>query len=372
MRYLRPYFATLIGALAIVAAVNALVDPFDVTGAPRLRGFNDLKSPGNERFYKPLQLSARQPHTVFLGSSRVMMALDPAASPDLDAYNFAISAATMTEEAAFARHAMQAAPANLLLMGLDFVSFNDAIEPSTASRIDDLGRHLILRSIPQLLISEQALVRSRGTILESRRRDEDVHRPNGFVIYPDKAMIHPERELRVEVSRYLASNRKIAAFDRSLAELDRLFADAAARGVRVVAFIPPSHAIVMETLWVDDATAAYEHWLRALTEICAARQVPLWDFSGFNALTTMALSDSYGTFFDGSHTRPWVGQRMLDAMIGGHVDPGFGDRLTVGGIDAHIAELRDGHAAWRNAHAADWDDLAPSLGLGADSAATPD
>ena len=97
---LRRYLTVLLTALGLIAAVNGVMDPFDVLGAPHIAGFNDRKSPGNDRFFRPLQVSARQPKTVFLGNSRIANALDPSSFPQLDAYNLAVPAATMIEEVA--------------------------------------------------------------------------------------------------------------------------------------------------------------------------------------------------------------------------------------------------------------------------------
>ena len=364
MNYLRIFFAVLAALFAIVACFNALVDPFDVFGAPIHARFNDVKSPGNERFYKPLQLSARAPKTVFLGSSRVMIALDPDAVPALDAYNMGISAATIVEEMAFARHAMADAPVKLLLLGLDFVDFNDHVEASEASRIGQLGPYLIPRSLPQLLISEQALVRSRGTVFESRRGAENDHRRNGFVVYPLHATMEPvrTRELHVEVQRYLRLNHEITEFGRSMADLDLLLQEAGTKGVRVIAFVPPSHAVLMHTLWVDGSADLYERWLRALTAVCAKHDAPLWDFSGFHPLTTAPVAESFGTFYDGSHALPSVGNQMLLAMTAGRSEPGIGERLSAANIDAHLQALRSGHDAWLDGHGSEWSDLLQQLG----------
>lgn len=350
----RLYLVVLIAALGLIAAVNALVDPFDVLGAPRLAGFNDLKSPGNDRFFRPLQVSAHHPRTVFLGNSRIANALEADAFPELDAYNLAVPAVTIAEEVAFARHAIADAPVRRLILGLDLLSFDDAVPPATSSRLEDLGRHLLWRSLPQLLLSEQALVRSRGTILRSRHRG-DANSPAGG---------DPALAVLKEVRGYRGLFQGFSGVtSHSFAELGALFAEAGAAGITVTAVIPPAHAGLMEALAAAGGEPAYQAWLRQLTALCDAHGVTLWDFSGYTRIGTVALADSFTAYSDGSHVRPWVGRAMLKAVLDGSADADFAAKLTPTTLDAHLARQRNARDSWRFNRPQDWRQIAAALDL---------
>ena len=349
---LRRYLTVLLTALGLIAAVNGVMDPFDVLGAPHIAGFNDRKSPGNDRFFRPLQVSARQPKTVFLGNSRIANALDPSSFPQLDAYNLAVPAATMIEEVAFARHAMADSKISRMVLGLDLLSFDDAMPPAASSRLDELGPHLLWRSMPQLLLSEQALVRSRGTLLNSRHR-HPAEPPSG----------DPAQAVLKEVRGYRGLFQSFSgATDRSFATLDGLLAEARAAGITVTAVIPPAHAGLTEALAAAGGLPAYRDWLRRLATLCDAHGVRLWDFSGYTRIGTVALSDSFSTFSDGSHVLPWVGTAMLKTVLENTADADFATALTAAGLDAHLARQQSARETWRHNNPADWQKIAAALG----------
>jgi hypothetical protein len=353
MAYLRNFFILFLGLLAVIAAATLGVDPFAVTGMPLLRGFNDQKSAGNDRFYKPLQVSARRPDIVFLGSSRVEVALDPADLVGRRAYNLAVPGVTIVEEAALARHAMSDTPVRQIVLGLDFASFDDAGSPAAATRIEDLGPHLLMRSLPLLLVSEQALLRARATLSLSWRGKQSVNRPDGFILFPRDAMRDPVQAVLGDVPTYLGIYRGFGRVERSLAAVEALLATARAQGVAVTAFVPPSHAALMEAMHAAGTAPAYATWLGDLAAICARQGVPLWDFAGHNRITTVALADSFMTFFDGSHVQPWVGRLMLEAMLEGRGGPSFGTLLTPAALDVHLADQANHRAAWQRREPAD-------------------
>ena len=78
---------------------------------------------------------------------------------------------------------------------------------------------------------------------------------------------------------------------------------ARAKGVTLITFISPEHAVLLETIDRLGAWPVYQAWKRRLVELLTALDVPLWDFSGYNDYTTTALQEGYRSFFDGSHFR---------------------------------------------------------------------
>lgn len=348
---LRRYFIVLFVALGLVAAVNWVMDPFDVLGAPRIPGVNDRKSPGNDRFFRPLQVSAHRPKTIFLGNSRIANALDPAAFPLLEAYNLAVPAVTISEEVAFARHAMADSKVNRLVLGLDLLSFDDAKPPAASSRLDDLGRYLLWRSLPQLLLSEQALVRSRGTLLNSRH-PHSAEIPSGP---PAQAVLKEVRGYRGLFQGFSGATRQ------SFAALDGLLAETGAAGIMVTAVIPPAHAGLMEALAAAGGLPAYHDWLRRLAILCDAHGVRLWDFSGYTRIGTVPLDDAFTTYTDGSHVLPWVGAAMLKTVLEDTADADFATPLTADGLDAHLARQQAAREVWRRTQPEDWQRITSAL-----------
>jgi hypothetical protein len=129
-------------------------------------------------------------------------------------------------------------------------------------------------------------------------------------------------------------------------------------------FISPSHARQWETLHVGGLWTTWEDWKRQLVKInveeasrAAAGPFPLWDFSGYTALTTEpfpALGDVASTmrwYWESSHYKKQLGDLVLDRVFD-YRDPSrelpgdFGIRLDPATIEAHLAWIRAGRERW--------------------------
>ncbi len=120
---------------------------------------------------------------------------------------------------------------------------------------------------------------------------------------------------------------------------------------------------VWRIVGIDDEI---DNWKRAMVEaneeeagLAGRAPFPLWDFSGYNSVTTERLPDAgeieqimYG-YWEGSHYSDAVGVRILDRIFGEGSQRGddFGLQLTSANIDAHLEQIRRGGARYRLAHA---------------------
>lgn len=346
MRYLRRYFATLFALLGAIALFNGLIDPFSVFGAPLIDGVNAVKSPGPDRFFKPLQMSARRPHTVLLGSSRVMMGLDPDDLPGERAYNLGIPAATVPETIALARHALADAPVERLIIGVEYDSFDGRTEYYPSFRLAVLGRFAVWRGLPDMLISDLAVTRARNTFLFSHRHVAPPYLANGLRLIPDKPTGGtPDNRMLQDVRDYTRLDPEITGVDRSLARFGEFLASVPRR-VAVTVFVTPGHAALLEALEQEGLRPAYEAWLKRIVEICAARGIPLWDFGGYNWITTFPMEMASELYYDGSHFRPAVGGLVLKAIQTGDTIADFGVRLTPATLPGYLAEQRQARDKW--------------------------
>src|ERR1700752_868474 len=157
-RFLRHFFAAIAAVTVLVGAFNYAIDPFDLWDAPRLQRLNTIKSIGNVRFVKPLQVEVRRPETVILGSSRALYGLDPRDFPHPElTYNFGIHAITATAMRGYGAHILADTPVRELVIALGFFEFNG--RQSATPNYDDalLGRAALLRALPIVLFSQEAL-----------------------------------------------------------------------------------------------------------------------------------------------------------------------------------------------------------------------
>ncbi len=345
MRYLRHYFAMLFALLGAIALFNGLLDPFSVFGAPLIAGFNNIKSPGPDRFFKPLQMSARRPHTVLIGSSRVMMGLDPTDWPG-KTYNFGVPAATVPETIALARHALADAPVERLIVGVEYDSFDGRIDYYPSFRLAILGKYALWRGLPDTLISELAVTRSRDTFLFSHRHASPPYLANGLRLIPDKPTAGtPDNRMLEDARDYTRVDAEMVGVDKSLARFAAFIASIPSR-VAVTIFVTPGHAALLEVIQQEGLQPAYDAWLKRIVEICAARGIPLWDFGGYNWITTFPMEMATELYYDGSHFRPAVGNLVLKAIRTGDTIADFGVQLTPATLPGYLAEQRRAREKW--------------------------
>jgi hypothetical protein len=351
MVYLRQFLVMLFALLGVVAALNAFMDATGLLGMPVIRGINDTKAPGKDRFFKPLQVELRQPRTVFIGTSRVAVGLDPHDLPGANAYNLGLLGSTIPEHIAFARYAVDYAPVERIVFGLDYASFGDLNRYPSAFRLAILGPFAFWRALPDLLLSQSELLQSRVTLTLSRRHVKPRFADDGMLIAANERRDDPDPAVRVlhKVEQYTRFYHWARAPDETLGELDKFLAGLPPR-VAITVYITPAHAALYEALKPAGLEGSYETWLRRVTEICAAHHVPLWDFNGYNRITTEPLATSDADFIDGAHTRPEVGRLMLAAMLQGVEIPDFGVRLTPDMIAEYIAAQHADAETWRRHH----------------------
>jgi hypothetical protein len=356
--FLRHFFIG-IAILALTGAtITGLIDPYSIFNSPEISGFNTHKSPGSPRLFKPLQASARQADTVMLGSSRVQVGLNPDDLPN--AYNFGIPGVLAAEMLIYGNHVMTDTSAKQLIIGLDFLTFNDDMYVRAGLATAVTGRYTLLRAIPKTLFSYEALARSRKTFRLSFKKKTVYHRANGFFLMrPHKDKTSSEAMLG-SVSDFLSPGRPYnnkGDFHRSLGALDALIAAAVVKGIKIDLFFSPTHSSLMEALTIAGLGPGYEAWKRGVVEISARNGAALWDFGGYTRLTTIDLSDAQQNFIDASHYRPEVGRRILSIMDGRRPVQSdvksLGVRLTPENFDDHLRTQRLARAAYRATHPAD-------------------
>ena len=243
-----------------------------------------------------------------------------------------------------------------LVIELGFFQFNRP--QSAAPNYDNamLGRAALLRAVPIVLFSQEALNRSGRTIAESRRGAKSLNRSDGFAYFRLDTAKDPVRVFLGVIDQFAHVGGPYGApqsFDRPMAEYRALLTEAKAKGVKVISFIAPEHASLLVVVDRNGLWPLYQAWERRLAEVSAEAGVPLWDFSGYNAYTMTPLAEGYRTHFDANHFRPELGRIMLARMNGAPEPRDFGLLLTPAVTDRHLADLEAGRVAYRRSHAED-------------------
>ena len=354
--------------LTAVAGANSLVDPFAIYGMPIRAGFNADKVALADyaRFARPLQILRRQPRVVLLGTSRIRDGIDPLdlGGDGVGALNYGVPALSVIEAEAFAEHAIRVAPVRELIIGLDFFQFNDDVPYKAGFDRNLLGDGIGPYAFFRSTLSYVAVRQSWLTVADSRADPGSVSfRSDGFRARDERSLAETVDGILIDVEDFAGRYRRMASIDVSLHALERMLAAATQRGVDVRVFFSPMHAALHEAVHRRDSWPLFERWKREVLAIAERTNTPVWDFSGYNEVTTVPFDDAGTFYFDGSHYRPAVGRRILaiigqsagvdrgDGRDGGEERPrvrpgGFGVRLTPDTLEAHLSATRANRAAY--------------------------
>jgi hypothetical protein len=120
-------------------------------------------------------------------------------------------------------------------------------------------------------------------------------------------------------------------------------------------YINPAHASLDgEGLRAAGLWEEMETWKRRVTHMAQEHGVPLWDFSGYNSVTTEPVVTPMHYYWDSSHFTEEVGGWILDRIMGatgtGQIPTDFGVRLTDEDVEAYLAAVRVNRESYVRAH----------------------
>ncbi len=343
--------------LFLVAAVCAFVDPYDIYGGPRIAGLTAVpyKSEFTERMTKPVQMNGRPIETLILGNSKADFAIDPAVWRELTGetgvYDAALRDGRIGEARKLLEHAVGGHPElRRVILAVDYESFRD--DRREAYEFDDVqaaAGHLTPANFAKTLFSQDALRDSLLTVRENRRRSaEPVHpvfSPDGKFHESELAIIFgQEDDFDKNLHGLLRYHARGAAARVTVPyeELAAIRDICAARGIELIAFVPPVHPL-HAAAYAEDADD-YAAWLRRTAAI-----VPLADF------TLAPGTDGDEDYWDTAHMKDSLGRRILAALAGSSGDEigaqplGF-VRVTAENAGERARETLADAAGWLAAH----------------------
>jgi len=374
----------------LAAAINLLVDPYDIFGNERIPHFNLLKPAAIERtrVFKPYQAERLAPKTVIGGNSRPEMGINPESHcwevSEQPVYNSGIPGASFYLQSLFALHAITSGDGNKIFMGIDF---NDFLIDASTNHRNARGQiefsenelrltpeltgasdfdHLRQRSIDRLtaLFSLNALFDSVVTVLQQRNKNAATRDENGFNPYREFNYIaqsegqwvlfeQKNQELAVIFQR---PNLAIKYADKTLSpdfdDLKQFLELAQAKNIDVTLFINPYHIDYFRQLARAQLWSDFEEWKRQILRIAEAYQTVLWDFNTVDQYSTEKppprnkLGETLQWFVEPAHYSSKLGELILKSMLGrqcADIDSSgsFGTQLDQTVIDSHLKTIRE-------------------------------
>lgn len=351
------FLAFVLPGLTTIGLFNALVDPYGVVNSPQLSRVNELKPEQyhHARLFKAVGVMHNKPKNLLLGSSRSDLGLDPdhRALADGTTYNLALVGPNMYEVRRYFEHALANQPeVKTVVLGIDFFMFNENWKNSPDFDENRLGQEkLNIQDAINISFSTDALKSSKRTIKSSLDSDAYyLYRANGLrYVYgnePDEPLANKFEKM---ISGFLEGERSYTNFKFSPSFLDdfkQVVETCRQRNIELKIFISPLHASHLEAIKTAGMWSELENWKRQVVEI-----TPVWDFSGYNSITTEPINENMKNYWDSSHYRKEVGDLILNRLFQiqeESVPKDFGNFLTAENIEQQLAKKQAEREIWEN------------------------
>ena len=369
----RTYIATIVAfalALALlVVAVNYSVDPYGITNAPRIEGFNRYKVDINNhsRLLKKYQPAFGDYNALVVGNSRVEMGIDPShrcfTGAGMDVYNLGVPGAELRRQLGYALSVIDGRAVEHVFLSVDFTDFiwSRAWSPAPAAPIAEVTsgdfrrlpsgadnpRYLrgVVKDYYRALFSLDALISSARTVaLQAETApDRDARGFNPARDYAELVRVEGPRALFEQKMGELRARYQGEWYLRDgpaseFADLDWFLDRAAAEGIRVTLFTNPFHQEYWRLLEARGLLQLHSEWIAQVQSLAArhpAAVAALWDFSAHSAYIDEPVPPAafrgppLDWFWEPAHYRRQLGDLMVEAMLaqscGGK--PAFGRRL---------------------------------------------
>ncbi|TQF00127.1 MAG: hypothetical protein FKY71_05110 [Spiribacter salinus] len=365
--YLSRLLILFTAALAALMAWNLVVDPYGVWRVVEVAGFNDAKSERRDQNYlfKAVDLARPQSGVLLLGSSRVAFGLSPEVAEALEgggsrAYNAALTGGHMAALEAYVDHALgNGAPVHTVVWGVDFFAFErDMSLPPVFKRSRLNGIGMDLDDLLFTLTSVDTAMAGYRTVVSNRRdSDYEPYFDNGQLTAMDMAQEVARVGMvdRFRRSLDLYGNGRFRRYESSPGHwetFDDILETLRGHGVEVLLFVPPTHVAHLEAL---RQRGLWDDW--AAFKQALARRGGYWDFSGVNNVTAEPIQEEMAYYWDISHFRSAVGDRILQRLLASpEADTGFGRWVGADNVAEHVRAQSLRLERWRrqNPEAADF------------------
>ncbi len=290
-----------------------------------------------------------------MGSSRVHDAMNPQhhlLQEYAPVYNLGVDMNRIHETLILLRHANENSKIRRVILGLDLFMFNSMQQVSQDFDETLIGRQVrwtdyLVRPILSMTSIYDAFRTIKVSFLTPERREflPNGYRPQAFYGLKNHSSIHYYTTWifltpRKQQTKYYAD---MSLSDEVFTDLEAIISLCANQGIDLHLYINPAHAnLDGEGLRALGKWGMFEEWKRRLTTMAYHYDVPLWDFSGYNSVTTEPVSRAMKFYWDSSHftetVSDWIIQRLFN--VDETVPSDFGFRLIPQTIEAHLELIR--------------------------------
>ena len=332
--------------LCLVAVINLVIDPYLYFYSPTFQKINQLK-PEREKHLmlsKAAEIKNIETKIIFLGSSRVMSGLNikyPGLKyPDLT-YNLGLPGANMYQIMHYFNHALaNQSQIKQVILGIDFFMFNENLENLENFDKARLGDKIVFKDIINSLLSIDTLQASTTTF---KANFNNQNKSNS-----QEAKTSRFKRWLTNFLSYEGFYGKYNLSQARLENLQTIIDKCKQNNIDLQVFISPTHATQYEAIRLAGLWQNFEQWKREVVKI-----TPVWDFSGYNSITTEPINDRMENYIDNSHYSPKAGDLVLNRILSfqtERVPKDFGILLTQDNIETHLKQIRLDREVWQKEH----------------------
>ena len=373
--YSRVFAACTLAGLAMVAALNLLVDPLGAYPRVSIQRIGPYRGQLMSRPAKAEMLLRNRCDVLLLGTSRVQvgMPVDHPAYGTTNVMNLGLAGTTLPEIAAVLEFALRFQRPGRVVLGADFFLFSDV--RGVGVNFDNSRFNPGLQAFDyhfKNILGSHMVTDSWMLLRQWSRGKPPPKTERGFLPKSLRPGASQRESFARGVRRFLTEPEVYGAYHYSQERLDifrQMLRRCRDEHIELVVFIPPVHALELETVRVAGLWPTFERWkgdlARILAEEGAADTVPFWDFTGYAGAVGENVPAEGDTvtrmrwYFENSHFTPALGELVLDRLLStgssaaGAMD--FGERLTTKNAERHLTRLRQEREAYVASHPAEID-----------------
>lgn len=351
----------------LLSAINVWLDPQGIFHTDKQYRAMDNRALG--RFANSLNIRWHDYDTIVAGTSRVQSGIDPRldAFNNSAVYNVSLGDTDINEITTMLRFTLtHQLKLKTLYIGLDLHPFSKNRYPHVS--YDDAPfnpeNNLWLKWL-QYNFSIDAVTDDWAKITQA---DTTRYWVNGH--YHSEAIVDYPKMTHFILWHYMQEPSMFGCFDYDVSKmqaLQNILLVYVKKGVNIHLFISPQHAKNLMILDLVNQFETYFRWMRDALNLCnslnlaKAGSCDLWNFSGFNAITTETIvhdtTSQMQNYFETSHYKDSVGAQMIQSIQTKQPFNGFGEPITNESIDAIIETMRYNISHYKTAESAEYSDL---------------
>lgn len=278
--------------------------------------------------------------TILLGSSRVRSGLDinHSALERESIYNLGLPGVNMYQSLAYFKHTL-AYQKNIqqVIIGIDFFMSNHYLDNLDSFDETRLGKKIGIKELINNSLSldtlESSIITVRANVNKQAQSKNLESTPHRF-----KRWLTNFLSFDGFYKNYGLSEKQLYSFQEVINLCEQ-------NNIDVKVFISPTHATQYEAIAAAGLWSTFEQWKREITKI-----TPVWDFSGYNRITTEKIDDRMNNYIDSSHYSHYTGNLVLNRLFFDRLETvpaDFGVFITQENLESHLEKIRQDRTKWQ-------------------------